>query len=124
MRRKVLIIGLVFFGLVLSGRDPLSCFAGESCPRDAKDPSAKESSKNSPADVQSKAAEKFFWGNRLSIFEIIQMKERGMSDEAIISALKASGASYGLSSEAIRYLKEKGISDRVIIYMLSSRPIF
>ncbi|MEO8375867.1 MAG: hypothetical protein ABI471_11620 [Sphingomonas bacterium] len=51
---------------------------------------------------------------------IVTLSQAGLGDEAIIAKIKASGASYDLSTEQIIALKKQGVSGPVIAAMLAA----
>lgn len=58
--------------------------------------------------------------------EILELVEAGVSDEVIISQIKATGAYFELTSEDILFLKDQGVSDAVIKAMIDTarkRPV-
>jgi hypothetical protein len=56
--------------------------------------------------------------------EIKEMSSKGVSDETIISALRATRAAYHLKSVHVADLQQAGVSQAVIDYLLSSPQIF
>ena len=56
----------------------------------------------------------------LSLAEIREMSARGVSDETILAALRASRAAYRLSAQDISALQEARVSPAVIDYLLKT----
>lgn len=52
--------------------------------------------------------------------QIIEMSKSGVSDDVIISQIKATQSTFMLSSEEIIFLKQAGVSDNVINFMVQT----
>lgn len=59
-------------------------------------------------------------GEQLSIDDIEEMAQNGLSDTAIINQIKATGSVFYLSQPQVSDLKAHGVSNPVIDYMLST----
>lgn len=55
--------------------------------------------------------------------DIISLAEIGLSDEVIITKVKASNTAFDTSVEALKALKEKGISNDIIVEMINAKEI-
>ena len=60
----------------------------------------------------------------LSLAEIREMSARGVSDETILTALRASRAVYRLSAQDIAALQEARVSPAVIDYLLKTPELY
>lgn len=60
----------------------------------------------------------------LSLAEIREMSARGVSEETILTALRASRAVYQLSAQEISALQEAGVSQAVIDYLLKTPELY
>lgn len=60
----------------------------------------------------------------LSLAEIREMSARGVSDETILAALRASRAVYRLSAQDISALQEARVSPAVIDYLLKTPELY
>lgn len=60
----------------------------------------------------------------LNLAEIREMSARGVSDETILSALRASRAVYRLSAHDIAALQEARVSSAVIDYLLKTPELY
>lgn len=58
--------------------------------------------------------------NHLAITSIVDMAQKGVPDDVIISEIKRTGSTYELTSEVITYLKQNKVGDKVINYMLGN----
>lgn len=58
----------------------------------------------------------------LSIFDVIQLAERGYDDEAIIDLIDATGSVFELEAEDLPRLKKLGVSEAVVRAMLERTP--
>jgi outer membrane lipoprotein SlyB len=58
---------------------------------------------------------------QMSLTEIVQMAQTGVSDSVIIQQIDATGSIFNLTSADIQYLHEQRVSDTVINVMLSRR---
>lgn len=56
--------------------------------------------------------------------EIKEMSAKGVSDQTIISALRATRAAYYLTSAHVMELQQAAVSQPVIDYLLSSSQLF
>jgi hypothetical protein len=62
----------------------------------------------------------------MTIKDIVELTEAGVSDEVIISQIKATGAYFELTSDDILFLKDVGVSDKAIKAMIDTarkRPV-
>lgn len=60
----------------------------------------------------------------LSLAQVKEMSARGVSDETILSALRASRAVYHLTSKDVLDLQESKVSPAVVDYLLSTPQLF
>ena len=60
----------------------------------------------------------------LTLAQIKEMAARGVSDETILTALRASRAVYKLTSKDVLDLQEAKVSPAVIDYLLSTPPLY
>jgi hypothetical protein len=60
----------------------------------------------------------------ISMDEIKEMSAKGVSDQTIISALRATRAAYHLKSVHVTDLQQAGVSQPVIDYLLTTPQIF
>ncbi len=60
----------------------------------------------------------------LSLAEIREMSARGVSDDTILAALRASRAVYGLSAQDIAALQEARVSPAVIDYLVKTPELY
>ncbi len=60
----------------------------------------------------------------LSLAEIREMSARGVSEETILTALRASRAVYQLSAQDVSALREAGVSPAVIDYLLKTPELY
>jgi len=67
--------------------------------------------------------EEFGRAYHLSPEDIIKMSDAGVSDDVIISQIKATRSIYKLSPEGIIKLKEEGVSDKVIEEMVKTARV-
>ena len=67
-----------------------------------------------------KTLDKIDNGEQLSIPDIIQMSDAGLSDKVINSQIDASNSVFHLSSSDIIYLKNEGVSQKVINHMIET----
>ncbi len=56
----------------------------------------------------------------LTLKEVIELTQAGVSDDVIIKQIKATGASFELSTDDILFLKDTGVSDQVIEAMIET----
>jgi hypothetical protein len=59
-------------------------------------------------------------GEQLSIKDIENMSNAGITDDKIIGKIRSTGSVFHLSSSDVQELKDAGISKRVIDYMLQT----
>ncbi len=60
-------------------------------------------------------------GEKLGISDVITLSKAGLSDQAIIDKINATGSVYRLSVEEIEMLRKEGVSSRVVNYMISTK---
>ncbi|MGD2169719.1 MAG: glycine zipper domain-containing protein [Chlamydiota bacterium] len=59
-------------------------------------------------------------GRPLTINDVIQLSEGGVSDETILGYMRQTGARYKLNQSQIRRMQNAGVSQRVINYMIDT----
>ena len=60
----------------------------------------------------------------ITMAEVKEMSAKGVADETIIGALRATRAAYYLKSEHVIDLQQAGVSREVIDYLLSTPQLF
>lgn len=57
----------------------------------------------------------------LSVDEVVELSQAGVSDDVILAQIEADGSRYVLTTAVIRRLHEQGVSDRVVEAMVRTR---
>jgi uncharacterized protein YcfJ len=58
--------------------------------------------------------------SHITVIQIVDMAQKAIPDDVIISEIDRTHSVYNLTSEVITYLKENKVSDKVINYMLAT----
>lgn len=61
-------------------------------------------------------------GAPLGLTDIIQLAQKNVGDEIVITQIRTTRSTFQLSAEDLRFLKENNVSDRVILEMQNRRP--
>jgi len=59
----------------------------------------------------------------MSVADVVNLAQAGVSEETIISSVRASSSGFQLSAADIVYLHNSSVSDRVIQAMMDKRPV-
>ncbi len=71
-------------------------------------------------DTKGKKAAAATTGEKLGISDVVSLSKAGLSDQAIIGKIDATGSVYLLSVEEIELLRNEGVSSTVVNYMLAT----
>ena len=59
----------------------------------------------------------------MSVADVVSMTQSGVSEETIVTSIRASSSSFQLAASDIVYLHNSNVSDRVIQTMMDKRPM-
>lgn len=68
------------------------------------------------------AAQQVSTGPSMTVADVVAMGQSGVSEETILSSIRASSSTFSLAAADVVHLHNSGVSDRVIQTMMDKRP--